>query len=579
MLAVGLAAPWLGGVSKAAAVPPTATTWVYPVGSHTYVVPPGVTRVLVDASGAAGGSSVYFPASSGGKGGRVVAVVLVTPGETLTVNVGGWGTSSGGSNGGARSNGSTGGFGGGGATDLRRGSSLSDRLVVAGGGGGAGVGSNGGSGGHGGGTAGAPGMPSGPTLFMGGGGPGTVAAGGVGGANAQTNCECFGLDGENGSFGQGGAGGGGSHWGGGGGGGGWYGGGGGASGSYITNGTAGGGGGSSYVAPVGAIPVAMSTGLQYGDGAMSITSDLTADDAPSVSLVSPADAKVFAVGEAQVFTVSATDLEGDQWVGRIEIRDSAGAPTVLFTTPASSGQTVGATPAGRLPPGNYTWTAAAVDARGAVSAPAPTRAFSVVEQPFLGTGALVFKGTASLPTFPCPPPPPYGTGPCGGSFTGDWTGNMAGTDGRSTYNVAWAAPAGRLNASFQYAEWQCAGTETVLGLAIGTGTADALPGEVQGKWQVPGESFPRDIIRVTAAFTFNWVRVGTSAVLVLQPVNLTAEVAGLGPQTIVNTTQAGVAAFVATHSSSPGGVPSCAQPLTGVDGTIAGTVPLIQAST
>jgi hypothetical protein len=83
---------------------------------------------------------------------------------------------------------------------------------------------------------------------------------------------------------------------------------------------------------------------------------------------------------------------------------------------------------------------------------------------------------------------------------------------------------------------------------------------------------------VTASFTFDWVRVGTSATLVIQPFTLAVEVAGLGAQNVVASPQSGVAAFMVTSTGPGGGVPTCEHPLTGVQGEIAGTVPLVQAS-
>ena len=50
----------------------------YTGGMQTYVVPPGVTSVQMDVYGAAGYGSL-------GYGGRVVANLTVTPGETLNV--------------------------------------------------------------------------------------------------------------------------------------------------------------------------------------------------------------------------------------------------------------------------------------------------------------------------------------------------------------------------------------------------------------------------------------------------------------------------------------------------------------
>jgi hypothetical protein len=87
---------------------------------QTYTVPTGVTSVLVDAVGAAGGSTATI---AGGLGGRVQAALPTTPGEVLFVFVGGTsGASAVGWNGGGA--GTAPGMGGGGATDIRRGLSV-----------------------------------------------------------------------------------------------------------------------------------------------------------------------------------------------------------------------------------------------------------------------------------------------------------------------------------------------------------------------------------------------------------------------------------------------------------------------
>lgn len=120
-------------------------TFGYTGGSQTFVVPPLVSFVSIEcwgAEGTAGGGTVP---GAGGKGGRIKVRLPVTPGETLTVRVGGKPTtSSAGFNGGGASSTSTStrrGGGGGGATDVRQGGTdLASRVVVAGGGGGGGGG-------------------------------------------------------------------------------------------------------------------------------------------------------------------------------------------------------------------------------------------------------------------------------------------------------------------------------------------------------------------------------------------------------------------------------------------------------
>lgn len=246
-------------------------------GSSSYVVPAGVNYVTVKVWGAGGaggnGSGSTGTGGNGGGGGYAKAVIAVTPGETLTVDVGSGGADSG--------TVSSGGGNGGGYSAVRRGGTF---LVQAGGGGGGGGsrGNNtgdGGAGGAGGGSSGIIGVAGEGTSAGGAGGPGTTAAGGAGGAagtsgtagaagvaNAGGNgagsdaatCNDAMEAGDTG--GNGGTGGGGADGNdttscsnGGGGGGGRYGGGGGGSTTTNNRGGGGGGGGSSYINPTGLV--------------------------------------------------------------------------------------------------------------------------------------------------------------------------------------------------------------------------------------------------------------------------------------------------------------------------------------
>src|SRR5205823_13832347 len=129
-----------------------------------------ITVDALGAEGAANSSTNSLGGSIPGLGGEATATIPVTPGETLSVMVGGQGEpgvngsgpGAGGFNGGGSGGATTGGIGsnpgsgGGGASDIRRGT---DRLVVAGGGGGAGNSGTAGEalGGAGGGTTGGDG--------------------------------------------------------------------------------------------------------------------------------------------------------------------------------------------------------------------------------------------------------------------------------------------------------------------------------------------------------------------------------------------------------------------------------------
>ncbi|MBY0494982.1 MAG: hypothetical protein K2Y23_12275 [Cyanobacteria bacterium] len=227
-----------------------------------FTVPAGVTSITVTAFGAQGGAGAGG-GPAGGLGGSVQARITVTPGEVLTINVGGAGVAAGagGFNGGGASGAAVSrGGGGGGASDVRRGGvGLANRVVVAGGGGGSGTLAGGGAGGAGGGLVGANGAAgSGSAGNDGNGGGGTQAAGGTGGAGGP------GTDGAAGASGQGGAGGFGVESGGGAGGG-FFGGGGGEE-SNAGVGTGGGGGGGSSFTTGSATNVVHAQGVRAGNG-------------------------------------------------------------------------------------------------------------------------------------------------------------------------------------------------------------------------------------------------------------------------------------------------------------------------
>jgi len=234
-------------------------TFNYTGAVETWTVPTGVTQATFDLYGAGGGSTVT--SGNGGKGGRVMTTLMVTPGATYQIRVGG---RDGYNGGGTTPSGAT--SNGGGASDVRTGAfGLPDRVLVAGGGGGAGKdsiriapparpiilpGGNGGNGGYPSGTAGTAIDASGTS--------------GAGGSQTAGGGENY-ITVYNGSLGQGGIvvspdGNGG------GGGGGYYGGGASVGIGSLTPG-GGGGGGSSY-GPAGAT---FETGVRDGDGLVIIT--------------------------------------------------------------------------------------------------------------------------------------------------------------------------------------------------------------------------------------------------------------------------------------------------------------------
>ncbi len=290
---------------------PEGATFAFSGAADSYIVPGGVCAVEIVAAGAQGGMNDYETDAEGtsppgGLGGVATAVVTVTPGETLQVNVGGRGGDgsfedgggAGGWNGGGDGGGlgydplieraGMGGGGGGGASDVRQGgTTLDDRVAVGGGGGGVGTYSSlenapWGMPGVGGNpatdatdeTSADPDDPSwGPAT---GGGAGTDTAGGQGGTGGfslGSEIPWYGADGGDGSLGAGGDGAtdDDDNFGGGGGGAGLYGGGGGAIGSDMLD-TAGGGGSS--------LGDSTEPGINEGDGSVTITPVAECDDEP-----------------------------------------------------------------------------------------------------------------------------------------------------------------------------------------------------------------------------------------------------------------------------------------------------------
>ena len=216
------------------------TDFGYTGSAQTFIVPAGVTSVIIEAWGAQGGGSY------GGNGGYASGTLSVTPGQALAIYVGGQGgtNAAAGWNGGGlggydlQNGGATSG-GGGGASDVRAGGVS---VIIAGGGGGACIeGGENAPGGTGGGMSGsnapncinaiggAGGTQSGPGIVF------TTSRGATSGSGSQ---------GGNGSSAV-------QAWAGGGGGGGYFGGAGGTSTQDHPAGYgAGGGGGSSYIGGV-----------------------------------------------------------------------------------------------------------------------------------------------------------------------------------------------------------------------------------------------------------------------------------------------------------------------------------------
>ena len=245
--------------------------------SQEFIVPDGVSTLELELAGGAGGYAFNTKDLYGtfGLGGRTTALLNVTPGKHLIINVGGkgengtsenagYGGFNGGAGGGKNKKEYTGG-GGGGSSDIRIGNgTLIDRLIVAGGGGGAG---KYGAGGNGGGLQGANGYGEGENASG-----GSQNIGGLGGIYYNSAFA------ESGTFGKGGSSSAGTT--GGGGGGGWYGGGGGAFGD--------GAGGSSYAAKT-VQNVKHTQGINEGNGYVTIRYKLS--KAPSEVLLTNKKAK------------------------------------------------------------------------------------------------------------------------------------------------------------------------------------------------------------------------------------------------------------------------------------------------
>lgn len=266
-------------------VPPTIVTSTYIGTVSSLAVPSDVALLMITAYGAQGGSgslSNGLAGSAGANGGDVIGTTHVTPSTTLYYCVGQQGQFEGGGSGNAAGGfcgggqggsgnnaaGNSGGGGGGGMTWLASSSTFasSSALLVAGGGGGGGGNISAGVGGNGGGLIGGNGDNSSGT----GGGGGTQSAGGAYGGD--TNCGGFNRG--SGTAGSSGSGGVGENsyvtcGGGGGGGGGYYGGGGGNNGVSVV-GPAGGGGGSSYFSN-GFTNTSTASGVNTGNGYISIT--------------------------------------------------------------------------------------------------------------------------------------------------------------------------------------------------------------------------------------------------------------------------------------------------------------------
>ncbi|MDO8999277.1 MAG: glycine-rich protein [Bacteroidota bacterium] len=287
-------------------------TFSYTGGTQTFIVPNGVTNLTMEAWGAQGGANWVNNTNFGGysKGD-----FSVTPGQTLTIYVGGQATSTiGGYNGGGIGEGL--GKGGGGASDVRIASfTLNDRVIVAGGGGGAGYWSSlhvvGGIGGGligGDGYRDTPANPGGQGGTQTGSGNGTCVslnnpamAGGFGFGGNVSGCGCEGY----------------------GGGGGWYGGAG-------SGNCRGGGGGSGYLLPS-ATNTLFTSGVTVGNGKVILTYFNTSTYTTSL-VAGLASGSSFPNGTTvQTFSVVDNNLNSNSCSFSVTINDVQ-TPTIVCPT-------------------------------------------------------------------------------------------------------------------------------------------------------------------------------------------------------------------------------------------------------
>jgi hypothetical protein len=106
-------------------------------------------------------------------------------------------------------------------------------------------------------------------------------------------------------------------------------------------------------------------------------------------LVSPAGGATMSGSIPQLFTIQATDPDGDPFGGTITVNDASGQLFVTFSTAmALSGQQSSGTPSVPLPPGSYSWSASAADVFGHSGPRSASRTLTVSGAPDLGAGSL-----------------------------------------------------------------------------------------------------------------------------------------------------------------------------------------------
>lgn len=109
------------------------------------------------------------------------------------------------------------------------------------------------------------------------------------------------------------------------------------------------------------------------------------------TLLTPPPGWVFSFTAVQLFSVIASDPDNEPYTAVITVRDAQDASVKrIFATHASpSSVKASGVPVPPLPPGNYVWSAQAMDATGGLSAMSTTSSFAVASPPTAGAGVLV----------------------------------------------------------------------------------------------------------------------------------------------------------------------------------------------
>ena len=304
-------------LNLATSISQTTDTYTYTGAEQPWIVPIGVSSITIKCYGAQGGSN---QGGTAGQGGYATGTLAVTAGQTVYIEVGGQGGTTGaaGWNGGGAGypgTGSLGRGGGGGASDVRfGGNALSNRVIVAGGGGGNYT-TTYSPGGNGGGTAGTNG---GNVLY---GYGGTQTAGGNGYVNGSPMNGTLGQGGTYGTYYLSG------------GGGGYYGGGAGMT----------GGGGSGYIG--GVTGGSMTVGGRTGNGYVTITYTALPCNAPISITTSLTPSSSCITPQSVTFNVTNSaggNLNGGSWEYQWQIGGTvfqSWSATSSYTTSLSASAT------------------------------------------------------------------------------------------------------------------------------------------------------------------------------------------------------------------------------------------------